>query len=209
LTGIIVEQGLDGTCILDVSGVGYELHVPLGALGRLLSARAPEGALRPQAPERTTLFVHTHLREDALTLYGFASEQDRAAFRVLTSVTGIGPKLALGILSALSAEELADAINRGDRNRFKGVSGVGKKLVERLVLELKDKLPMGGASVLRLPVRAVPVPALSGALGTVHGALVQMGFKPAEAERAVEQIKAEASEKPTEELLREALTHLA
>jgi Holliday junction DNA helicase RuvA len=198
LTGIIVEQGLDGTCILDVSGVGYELHVPLGALGRL-----------PQAPERTTLFVHTHLREDALTLYGFASEQDRAAFRVLTSVTGIGPKLALGILSALSAEDLADAINRGDRNRFKGVSGVGKKLVERLVLELKDKLPTGGASVLRLPVRAVSAPALSGTLGTVHGALVQMGFKPAEADRAVEQIKAEASEKPTEELLREALTHLA
>ena len=198
LTGIIVEQGLDGTCVLDVSGVGYELHVPLGALGRL-----------PQAPERATLFVHTHLREDALTLYGFATEQDRAAFRVVISVAGIGPKLALAILSALSAEELADAINRGDRNRFKGVSGVGKKLVERLVLELKDKLPTGGASVLRLPVRAAPAPAVSGTLGTVHAALVQMGFKPAEAERAVEQIQANASEKPTEELLREALTHLA
>jgi holliday junction DNA helicase RuvA len=198
LTGIIVEQGLDGSCILDVSGVGYELHVPLGALGRLA-----------QAPEPVTLFVHTQLREDALTLYGFANEQDRVAFRVLISVTGIGPKLALGILSALSAEELADAINRGDRNRFKGVSGVGKKLVERLVLELKDKLPTGGASVLRLPVRSAPAPVLSGTLGTVHVALVQMGFKPAEADRAVEQIKSEASHKPTEELLREALTHLA
>ena len=198
LTGIIVEQGLDGTCILDVAGVGYEVHVPLGALGRL-SASA----------ERVTLFVHTQLREDSLTLYGFASEQDRAAFRVLISVTGIGPKLALGILSALSADELAEAINRGDRNRFKNVSGVGKKLVERLVLELKDKLPIAGTNVLRLPVRAVPAPTLSCPLGAVHGALVQMGFKPAEAERACEQIKADASHKPTEELLREALTHLA
>jgi Holliday junction DNA helicase RuvA len=198
LTGIIVEQGLDGTCILDVSGVGYEVHVPLGALGGL-----------PQPPERATLFVHTQLREDALTLYGFASDDDRAAFRTLISVTGIGPKLALGILSSLSAGELADAINRGDRNRFKGVSGVGKKLVERLVLELKDKLHVGGGSVLRLPVRPALTPALGGTLGAVHGALVQMGFKPAEADRAVDQIKSDASEKPTEELLREALTHLA
>jgi Holliday junction DNA helicase RuvA len=197
LTGIIVEQCLDGSCILDVSGVGYEVHVPLGALGRL-----------PQAPERATLFVHTQLREDALTLYGFATDEDRSAFRTLISVTGIGPKLALGILSSLSAGELADAINRGDRNRFKGVSGVGKKLVERLVLELKDKLPTGGASVLRLPVRP-SAPALGGALGTVHGALVQMGFKPAEADRAVEQIKDDASHKAPEELLRAALAHLS
>jgi len=198
LTGIIVEQGLDGSSIIDVSGVGYEVHVPLGALGRL-----------PQAPERATLFIHTQLREDALTLYGFASEQDRAAFRTLISVTGIGPKLALGILSSLSADDLADAINRGDRNRFKGVSGVGKKLVERLVLELKDKLPTAGGSVLRLPLRPAPTPALGGTLGAVHGALVQMGFKPVEADRACEQIKEAASEKPTEELLREALAHLA
>ena len=197
LTGIIVEQGLDGSCIVDVSGVGYEVHVPLGALGRL-----------PQPPERATLFVHTQLREDALTLYGFAHEDDRAAFRTLISVTGIGPKLALGILSALSASELADAINRGDRNRFKGVSGVGKKLVERLVLELKDKLPTSG-TVLRLPVPKAASPAFGATLGAVHGALVQMGFKPAEADRAVDQIKDEASDKPTEQLLREALAHLA
>jgi Holliday junction DNA helicase RuvA len=195
---MVVEQGLDGSCIVDVSGVGYEVHVPLGSLGRL-----------PQPPERATLYVHTHLREDALTLYGFASEDDRAAFRILISVTGIGPKLALGILSSLNASELADAINRGDRNRFKNVSGVGKKLVERLVLELKDKLPAGGGSVLRLPVRPAPAPALGGTLGAVHGALVQMGFKPVEADRALDQIKSDAADKPTEELLREALAHLA
>lgn len=199
LTGIIVEQGLDGTCIVDVGGVGYEVHVPLGALGKL-----------PQPPERAVLHVHTQMREDALTLYGFATVEDRSAFRTVISVAGIGPKLALAILSAMSAHELADAINRGDRNRFKGVSGVGKKLVERLVLELKDKLhlgPPGSAPIA--PLRLVPPPAFAGALGTVHGALVQMGFKPMEADRAVEQIGPEAAEKPAEQLLREALAVLS
>lgn len=199
LTGIIVDPGLDGACVIDVAGVGYEVHVPLGTVGRL-----------PQAPERATLHIHTQLREDALTLFGFATLQDRAAFRTVISVAGIGPKLALAILSAMSATELADAINRGDRNRFKGVSGVGKKLVERLVLELKDKLPAGdGAVVLPMPARSSQVPSYSGALGTVHGALVQMGFKPGEAEQAIQHIKEGADGKSTEALLREALTMLA
>jgi Holliday junction DNA helicase RuvA len=198
LTGIIVEQGLDGSCIIDVAGVGYEVHVPLGSLGRL-----------PQAPERATLHIHTQMREDALTLYGFASLDDRSAFRTVISVAGIGPKLALGILSALSAHELADAINRGDRNRFKGVSGVGKKLVERLVLELKDKFHFGGDAPPITSLHLVPQPTRSGVLGTVHGALVQMGFKPAEAERAIEQIGPAAEHKPAEVLLREALAVLS
>jgi Holliday junction DNA helicase RuvA len=196
LTGLIVDQGLDGTCILDVAGVGYEVHVPLGSLGRL-----PESG-------RVTLHVHTQLREDSLTLYGFAALEDRAAFRTLISVAGIGPKLALGILSAMSASELADAINRGDRNRFKGVSGVGKKLVERLVLELKDKLPAQGGTISVLPARSAPPTSYGKQLDDVHGALVQMGFKPLEAEHAISRI-VQADGKPTEELLREALSLLA
>lgn len=197
LTGLIVDQGLDGACILDVAGVGYEVHVPLGSLGRLGVA------------ERVTLHVHTQLREDSLTLYGFSSLEDRAAFRTLISVTGIGPKLALGILSAMSATELADAINRGDRNRFKNVSGVGKKLVERLVLELKDKLPAHAGSLGPVPARPAPLPVPSSKLGDVHGALVQMGFKPLEAEHAIARIEQAADGKPTEQLLREALSILA
>jgi Holliday junction DNA helicase RuvA len=197
LTGLIVDQGLDGACILDVAGVGYEVHVPLGSLGRLAGA------------ERVTLHVHTQLREDSLTLYGFSSPEDRAAFRTLISVTGIGPKLALGILSAMSATELADAINRGDRNRFKNVSGVGKKLVERLVLELKDKLPALGGPLTPQPARPAPLAVPSSKLGDVHGALVQMGFKPLEAEHAIARIEQAADGKPTEQLLREALSILA
>jgi Holliday junction DNA helicase RuvA len=198
LTGILVDQAIDGACVLDVGGVGYEVYVPLGSLGRL-----------PKPPETTTLHVHTHLREDALTLYGFATLDDRAAFRALLGVNGIGPKLALSILGSLPAGELADAINHADKKRLKGISGVGAKLVERLVLELKDKLHFsGGVYVAPAAPRVVPQ-GFSGPLGTVHGALVQMGFKPGEADVAINKIQPHADGKATEVLLREALSALA
>lgn len=201
LTGIIVDQTLDGACVIDVSGVGYEVYVPLGALGRL-----------PRPPEVTTLHVHTQMREDALTLYGFASLDDRSAFRTLLGVNGVGPKLALAIMSSLNASELAAAINRGEKARFKGISGVGPKIVERLVLELKDKLHFigtGGAGVMPAQAPKSPTSAFSGTLATVHGALVQMGFKPFEAETALQKLSARAEGKSAEELLREALASLA
>ncbi|MET0285503.1 MAG: Holliday junction branch migration protein RuvA [Polyangiales bacterium] len=197
LTGTIVDQAVDGSVVIDVQGVGYEVWVPLGTVGKL-----PAGTV--------TLHVHTHVREDAFILYGFATLNDRAAFRVVTGVSGIGPKLALSILSSMSASELAEAIQRQDKARFKGVSGVGPKLVSRLVLELKDKLDFarGGPStgVISKPR---PAQAFDGALGTVHAALMQMGFKPGEAEQAVAQIGAGAEGKQTEVLLREALAVLA
>ncbi len=201
LSGIVVDQGLDGACILEVNGVGYEVYVPLGALGRL-----------PRAPERVVLHVHTQMREDALTLYGFPTLDDRTAFRTLLGVNGVGPKLALSILSSMSALELADAINRDDKARFRGVSGVGKKMVERLVLELKDKLSFlgsGAGAVVASPTRNASAPAFAGPLGVVHGALVQMGYRGNEAELAVQKIKPHAEGKQTEELLREALSVLA
>lgn len=204
LTGNVVEQSPDGACIIDVAGVGYEVFVPLGALGRL----GPAG-------ERVTLHIHTQMREDALTLFGFPTADDRIAFRTLTTVTGIGPKLALGILGSMSVSEIALAVQRDDKTAFKGVSGVGKKLVERLVLELKDKLPMGagGAVASGLPSapkpKAAAQPTFGGALGAVHGALVQMGYKPVEAEQAVLRIAEQAEGKGTEQLLREALAALA
>ena len=199
LTGTIVDHTLEGACLLDVGGVGYEVFVPLGALGRL-----------PRAPEVVTLHVHTQMREDALTLYGFATLDDKAAFRTLISVSGIGPRLALSILSSLSAVELADAINRGDKARFKGVSGVGKKLVERLVLELKDKLSVSGGAGRPVVVEPSAAPArFDGALAVVHGALVSMGYRPGEAEVAVTKIQPQADGKLAQELLREALQVLA
>jgi Holliday junction DNA helicase RuvA len=198
LTGTIVDQAVDGSVVIDVQGVGYEVWVPLGTLGRIPAGQA------------TTLYVHTHVREDAFILYGFASLNDRAAFRVVTSVSGIGPKLALSILSSMSASELAEAIQRQDKARFKGVSGVGPKLVSRLVLELKDKLDFArGGPTTGVVSKPKPVQAFDGALGTVHAALMQMGFKPGEAEQAVAQIGAAAEGKQAEVLLREALAVLA
>ncbi|HEY6880282.1 MAG TPA: Holliday junction branch migration protein RuvA [Polyangiales bacterium] len=198
LTGTIVDEAGDGSVVLDVHGVGYEVWVPLGATGRL-----PAG-------QPVTLHVHTHVREDAFVLYGFVTQNDRAAFRVLTSVSGIGPKLALSILSSMSAADLAEAIHRGDKARFKGVSGVGVKLVSRLVLELKDKLDFArGGPVTGVVSKPKPTQAFDGPLGTVHAALMQMGFKPAEAEQAVQQIGREAEGKQPEQLLREALSVLA
>lgn len=201
LSGALVERAIDGTCIVDVGGVGYEVTVPLGTLGRL-----------PAEGERTVLFVHTHVREDALTLYGFASLDDRAAFRTLLGVSSVGPKVSLAILSSLDARALATAIALGDRNAFKGISGVGKKIVERLLLELKDKMLVSpsSAGALGSPVASsarASARAPSDPLAVVASALVQMGYKPAEAERAVARLaeRDDTAGKATEALLREAL----
>src|SRR5204863_148839 len=105
--------------VLDVNGVGYELFVPLTALGRLA-----------HGTEAVTLHVHTHVREDALVLYGLATLDDRAAFRTLLGVSSVGPKIALAILSQMTGTELARAVATEDPGAFKGISGVGKKIAE-------------------------------------------------------------------------------
>lgn len=199
LVGILVERGLDGACVIDVSGVGYEVLVPIGTLGKL-----------PQGTELVTLHVHTHVREDEITLYGFATLEDRAAFRVLLSVSGIGPRLAIAVLSALDAKELARAIARDDRAAFKGISGVGKKTVERILLELKDKLIVSPSSAGSL-ISPVPTsaPRRAGVLGTVVATLIQLGYKPSEAERAAAALEDHSQDKTVEQLLRDALAVLA
>jgi len=188
---VIADVGLDGTVIVDVGGVGYELHVPVGA-------RLVEG-------EETTLHVHTHAREDALTLYGFATDDDRRAFRALLGVSNIGPKSALAILGALDAHELADAIAREDRAALKGIPGVGKKTIERIFLDLRDKLiAYGRAGKPRPNVHRPRTPELSGPAETVIAALVSMGYRRAEAERALDGLDLSA-ERPVAEILRDAL----
>ncbi len=211
LRGALVQQGLDGQVIVDVAGVGYEVFVPLGAVGRL----AAEGT----GPDNdVTLHIHTHVREDALVLYGFDSAEDKSAFRALLTVNSIGPKLALAILSAMNAPAISQAIATDDKAAFKGISGVGRKTVERILLDLKGKLlfvgEAGGVSVrsaTRAPTKAAP----TGVGAQVVGALVQMGYKRPDAERAVEQVLgpdaegSEESSKPLEVALREALIALS
>lgn len=115
--------------VIDVSGVGYEVFIPTTTF-----------AAMPNAGADVSLDIHTHVREDALTLYGFSSRQERRVFERLISISGIGPKLAVTILSGGSVEGLVGAIRRGDLARLTSIPGVGKKTAERIVVELKDKL---------------------------------------------------------------------
>ncbi|MGD8318094.1 MAG: Holliday junction branch migration protein RuvA [Myxococcales bacterium] len=197
LTGAIAQSEADGSVILDVHGVGYEVFLPPGTVGRL--------GLEPEQP--VSLFIHTHVREDTLTLFGFATAQDRAAFRALLKVSSIGPKLALAILGALDAANLQDAIARQDKTAFAGISGVGKKTVERILVDLQDKLDFVTTGKTGVRLRAVPSASAS-ASDTVVGALVQMGYKRGEAEAAVGSASG-ASEDDVEGLLRAALSALS
>jgi Holliday junction DNA helicase RuvA len=201
LTGKVVAEEADGAVVIDIGGVGYELSAPLGAVGRA----------RVEDDGRTTFFVHTHAREDALVLFGFASEADRAAFRMLIGVSNVGPKTGLAVLSALPAGELAAAIAAKDVAQLTRIPGIGKKTAERLVLELRDKLP-GSVAAARTPlVGSAPSKETTAAppREVLLGALTRMGYRPAEAERAVLSLGSRVGAEPLADLVREALAILA
>jgi Holliday junction DNA helicase RuvA len=202
LTGKVTQED-DGNVVIDVNGVGYELVVPLGTVGR-----APT-----DGDGRSTLFVHTHVREDIFSLFGFASEGDRVAFRTLIGVSSVGPKTAIAVLSALPAPDLGQAIARKELGKLTSITGIGKKTAERLLLELKDKVaileaagPRGSAAAnAGGPVSAAP----SSTGDLLARALVNMGYRQGEADRAVEQLSAKLGETPLPELLKEALAVLS
>jgi len=203
LKGHVVSESADGTIVVDVSGVGYEVIIALGSLGR--APKDPDG--------RVTLLIHTNVREDAITLFAFADTMERDVFRLLTSVSGVGPKIAMGILGALPPRELAVAIARADVKRLQSAPGVGKKLAERLALELKDKLGgvATGAGVAATGTGFAPAPSNGasvlrgvGPTAVLVDALTKMGFKPAEAERAAIELRDRATE-PLDVLVRDAL----
>ncbi|HEX8999632.1 MAG TPA: Holliday junction branch migration protein RuvA, partial [Blastocatellia bacterium] len=127
ITGKLIHKQ-PNAIIVDVGGVGYELTVPLSTFYDL-----------GEAGTEVSLRVHTHVREDALQLFGFRTEREKKLFLLLVSVSGIGPKLAVTVLSGLSAEELVQAIRAGNLAKLVGIPGVGKKTAERMLLELKDK----------------------------------------------------------------------
>lgn len=221
LTGAIVEEGEGGALVVDVSGVGYEVIAPLGTRGRLhYSLGAPEpqalhhslGALDAStANERVTLFVHTHVREDALQLFGFASLEERDAFRVLIGISNVGPKLAIAVLGALTVADLAVAVARGESNRLTQIPGVGKKTAERLVLELKGKLnPAAPVPGPKRPAAAADPARASNHAELLNGALTRMGYRPQEAERAIAALSSsrDLDATPLGDLVREALAIL-
>jgi holliday junction DNA helicase RuvA len=193
LRGFATEEG-DGTVLVMAGGVGYEVMAPLGTLGRAQKTKDGE----------VLLWVYTHVREDALMLFGFADEAARSIFRALTSVSGIGPKIAIAMLSTLTDEELTSAIGNQDIKLLTAVPGVGKKTAERLILELRDKLgkavpKSGSASKMVSPTTRT---------AQVVAALVGMGYKLVEAERAIATIQ-DPEAKEMQHLLRATLQALA
>jgi len=193
LRGRVLADEATGAVVLDVNGVGYELTTPVGTLGR--ARDAGEGEFE--------LWVHTHVREDALDLFGFANETERRVFRLLLGVPNVGPKTALGVLSALTVEDLARAVERSDFARLGKVPGIGKKTAERLVLELKEKL-----RGLESSTPAATAEVLGNEAGRLLSALVNMGYRPSEAERAVSALGPKLETEPLSDLLRQALAKL-
>jgi Holliday junction DNA helicase RuvA len=187
LSGTVVEKDVD-SAIVDVGGVGYRV---------LLSAASL--ALVPPPGERVALRTYTHVREDALQLFGFATSEEESVFQELIGVSQVGPKAALHILSGIDARELALAVAQADVARLTKIPGVGKKTAERLVVELKEKLQK--VARLAAPRR----PALPGALEQLEQALLGLGFKPQQAAAAVEALREDADGKTVEQLLKDAL----
>jgi holliday junction DNA helicase RuvA len=193
LRGRVVADEPGGSVVVDVGGVGYELAAPVGTVAR---AERDEQGL-------ALLYVHTHVREEALDLFGFATAADRKAFRLLIGVPNVGPKTALGLLSVLPIAELALAVDAGDVARLTRVPGIGKKTAERLVLELKQKLTELGP-----PGVAARAPAGGDDARRLMAALTNMGYRPSEAERALKSLAERVGREPISDLLREALARL-
>ncbi len=179
--------------LVDVGGVGYLVQVPLSTYGAL-------GELHTEV----TLLIHTHVREDALALYGFVSAREKHFFEMLLSASGVGPTLALKILSGMSVEELVPAIRGSDLARLTRIPGVGRKTAERMVVELKDKLESVAVETEK-PARSSP----AGIEADVVSALVNLGYDGRAAETAVGEAKREAGTANFEKLLRGALQSLS
>lgn len=196
----------EGQLVVDVNGVGYEVSTPDRVEGASTAARAASGPA-----EEVTLFVHTHVKEDALTLFGFSTLDERDVFRLLLGVSNVGPRTALALLSGLSVTELAEAVARKDLLRLSKVQGIGKKTAERLTFELQDKLPAFVSVRGMSPSRpSLGAPKSAGPRADLLSALTNLGYKQPVAERAAAAVESLIDEGvPFEALLREALKALA
>jgi len=183
----------DNLLLIDVQGVAYEVEATSAAL---VTAAVP-GA-------EVTLFTHFVVREDAQLLYGFGSKTERDVFRDLIRISGVGPKMALAIVSGLTLEALAEAVRANDVGLLTRVQGVGKKTAERLLVELKDKL-----GNLHVVVKPVSVGADQSAVREAEEALISLGYRPSEARRAVAAVADELAVASGEDLLRAALKQIA
>jgi Holliday junction DNA helicase RuvA len=188
LRGTLVEKH-PNQVILDVGGVGYDVIVPISTFSKL-----------PEAGAEARLRIHTHVREDMLALYGFLSQDEKNLFEKLIGVSNIGPGLAIKVLSGMDAADLLTAIRRGEIERLVRIPGVGKKTAERIILELRDKLPAPAGED-----RAPAPPALSELDDDVLSALLNLGCTRPAAEAAVRKARAGGAPDSFEPLFRKAL----
>lgn len=193
LRGILVAKKAP-SLLLDVGGVGYEVDAPMSTFYKL-----------PEVGESVTLHTHLAIREDAHSLYGFFTEAERALFRSLIKTTGVGAKLALAILSGIAVDDFHHCVQTNNTAMLVRLPGIGKKTAERLIIEMRDRLPTGTEN-LTVPAgtsSGIPQPATLSPIPDAISALVALGFKPQDANNMIRAIPAEG--KSSEELIRLAL----
>ncbi len=196
LTGTVLRKSTQ-SLIIENKGIGYEVIVPFSTFYAL-----------PKEDERVNLHIYTHVREDAIILFGFHTPLEKDIFLMLISVSGIGPKLAINILSGIGPDELLEAMAQGDALRLQAIPGVGKKTAERIALELKDK-----ALKARGDSKALPTGILGDKDEEVYddalSALLNLGYPAKSAKRAVEKAITQTKDVTLERLIKEALRSLA
>ena len=197
LSGTLLESSFT-SCVIDCGGVGYEVQIPVSTFDKL-----------PHPGEKAELRIHTAVREDAITLYGFATDEERKLFRLLIEVSGIGGKLALNVLSSTSIGAFCAAVGASDVKALSRINGIGKRTAERIVVELRDKLNSGLGGDMAI---AAAVPEKASALNDVALALEQLGFKRDAIDKVLKSLAAELPEGEEidgEKLLRSAIRKLS
>lgn len=198
LEGVLVEQH-PTRVVIDVGGVGYEVHIPLSTFTEL-----------PDAGKRVALHVHTHAKEGSLQLFGFASRAERAAFELLLRASRVGPRLAQTVLSGISPRHLLDAIRSNGVAALRAVPGIGTKLAERILVELRDRADELEAALGDEPAVPQATPSGDPAREETLSALVNLGYPRAEAERVIAAAAEEAGpEASLETLVRASLRRLS
>jgi Holliday junction DNA helicase RuvA len=188
-----LSQKIPGEIVVDVNGVGYQIFIPLNVFYRL-----------PEIGASVKLQIYTHVREDALQLFGFQDSAEKEIFQLLTAVSGIGPRLALNILSGIPAEDLARALKTGDQVRLVAIPGVGRKLAERMIVELKDKFMSLAADSSWGKAAGVDSQLIQDAVS----ALVNLGYRRAEAENNVRAVL-KRGQTSLEDILKETLRRMS
>lgn len=193
LTGTIAHKSPD-FIVLDVQGVGYRVQIPFSTYYEL-----------PEEGGGVSLNIYTHVKEDAIQLYGFRTMAEKELFQLLISVSGVGPRLATNILSNIGASDLSEALMRGDLGRLSAIPGIGKKSAERLVLELKEKLKKQAPAALAQEDK--PAAAKQDLRDDVLSALVNLGYKEAMVQKVLDGLVIDAGNS-VEEILKQALKKL-